>query len=94
MISGYVESFERLKEAAFKLGRAISETVTAAWETAQTMIEAIRQEIRALEWAKNNHPEWVAIYKRTKKARIRKKYYDRIMRGYAAEIEKEVHTHE
>lgn len=35
------------------------------------------------------HPEWVAIYKRTKKARIRKKYRDRIVRWYLNDIRRD-----
>lgn len=36
----------------------------------------------ALNWAKRQYPEWVAIMNRTKKRRVRKKYHDRILRAY------------
>lgn len=91
MISGYVESFERLKEAAAEAARAIAEAMCAMAESLRPIWTLFYdREKTAMYWAGLYHPEWVAIYNRTKKARIRKKYYDRIMRGYAAEIEKEV----
>lgn len=40
---------------------------------------------RAIKWAEVNRPKWVAIMRRTKKHRIRKKYADRILRAYEEE---------
>ena len=42
---------------------------------------------KALIWAEAEHPEWIRIYERTKKKRIRKKYRDKITRGYQARPE-------
>lgn len=47
------------------------------------------QELNAWVWAEKYHPEWCAIYNRTKKRRIKKKYKDRVMRAYAAFNESE-----
>ena len=94
------EAFRKLAEAAAETGRAIAEAIIKAFEPLAPVIKAILNgENLAMLWASNTHPEWVAIYERTKKARIRKKYRDRIMRAYRAECEKvkaakEVHTHE
>ncbi len=41
--------------------------------------------LAATRWALQNHPEWVRIYRRTKKRRIRKKYRDRMMRAWRKE---------
>lgn len=39
----------------------------------------------AFEWASVDHPEWLLIYNRTKKKRIKKKYSDRIINAWARE---------
>ena len=91
------EALRKLKEAAAETARAIGEALQKTFETITPVIKAILNgESLAMLWASNTHPEWVAIYKRTKKARTRKKYRDRIMRAYYAEIKAamEVHTHE
>lgn len=33
-------------------------------------------------WAKENRPDWLRIFRRTKKSRTRKKYANRILRAY------------
>lgn len=40
-----------------------------------------------LEWALINRPDWVQIYRRTKKKRTRKKYYKRIIQAYREELQ-------
>lgn len=91
----FADGWNKLREAAMEMGRVVGKAIEAAAESLHPLVKIlIDQETRAMLWAETAHPEWVAIHNRTKKARIRKKYYDRIMRGYAAEIEKEVHTHE
>jgi len=42
---------------------------------------------RAMAAAERERPKWVAIYRRTKKVRTRKKYQKRIMRWYLEEVE-------
>lgn len=60
-------------------------------KTAGELIKAIEEAVFSISgielacaylWAKEIHPEWVAIMNRTKKKRIRKKYKDRILREY------------
>lgn len=39
-------------------------------------------EQRAFEWVAVEHPEWLLIYNRTKKKRIKKKYSKRIINAW------------
>lgn len=39
----------------------------------------------AVPWAEKYRPKWLRIYKRTKKGRTRKKYYNKIVREYRKE---------
>lgn len=87
--------FSALRDALYKMAEGMTEAVTAA---AQIITDAfsglaaafasvkLDQETLAMIWAEDAHPEWTAIYYRTKKARIRKKYRDRIVREYVKEV--------
>lgn len=63
---------------------AAVEFVRAIANVLPSVIEAIKsgEEMIAYTWAENTHPEWIKILRRTKKKRIRKKYHNRIMRGF------------
>lgn len=59
-------------------------------EVAEFIAEIVRAQVtfeRAMEAAERERPKWVAIYRRTKKARTRKKYEKRILRWYLEEVE-------
>lgn len=70
------------QDAARALAEAITSTSAALAENLPDISALLSLEGRAMLWASNKHPEWLTIYNRTKKRRIRKKYRDRIMRAY------------
>ena len=86
-----------------KLSAAIRETaarVTVAFEAATeafkkaalAVLNSTRdfaEWLRASSWANGVHHKWLIIYRRTKKRRIKKKYRDRILRAYRAEMAKQ-----
>lgn len=80
------EAFEVMRTAATQAIRTMSEWVQAcANEYYSRVIGPMRDFctwFAAYTWAETAHPEWVGILNRTKKRRTRKKYQDRIMRGY------------
>lgn len=58
------------------------------------LIKELGYMLAAYEKAKAEHPRWVHMANYSKKKRIRKKYYDRIMRTYGkreAENEQKLH---
>lgn len=85
-MADFADAFSKMAQAAQDAVRALVEAIT---QTAAALTESLPDisalfslETRAMLWASNKHPEWVAIYNRTKKRRTRKKYLDRIMRAY------------
>lgn len=70
------------QDAVRALAEAITSTAAALAESLPDISAPFSLETRAMLWASNKHPEWLTIYNRTKKRRIRKKYRDRIMRAY------------
>ena len=80
------DALGRMAQAAADADRAMAEAITAVaavlTETWTDITAIFSLETRAMLWASNKHPEWLTIYNRTKKKRIRKKYHDRIMRAY------------
>lgn len=80
------EAREKITEGLLEVVRILekysNELISGISDAISVMIE---QESTAMIWAEENRPEWVKIYYRTKKARIRKKYHDRIMRAYMKE---------
>ena len=75
---------EHLSTAIGNFAFAAVEFVRAIANALPSVIEAIKsgEERLAYTWAENANPEWIKILRRTKKKRIRKKYHDRIMRGF------------
>lgn len=80
--------------------RKASEYMAVAFQMAtksfKTMVQVIAKYMReSVEWIKASswagvvHAKWLTIYHRTKKRRIKKKYRDRIMRAYRAEMAKQ-----
>lgn len=87
--------FSALWQAAGKIAEAFREAVEAvvpiindAFSGLAAAFASVKFDtwLLAVIWAEDAHPEWLAIYYRTKKARIRKKYRDRIMREYVKEV--------
>lgn len=85
-IADFSDAVAQMAQAAQDAVRALAEAITS---TAAALAESLPDisalfslENRAMLWASNKHPEWLTIYNRTKKRRIRKKYRDRIMRAY------------
>lgn len=75
---------ERLNEALRNFGQAAGQVIKALSEILSSICDT--EFLIAYRWAKETHPEWVAILNRTKKKRIRKKYQDRILREYKKEV--------
>lgn len=67
-----------LREAA----KALGECGRAAADMVAALLRDADPWYKALNWAKRQYPEWVAIMNRTKKRRVRKKYKNRILRAY------------
>lgn len=87
-----IETWDRIKETAVPavesavqaLLQIVKNIAESIMEVLPTAIEAVVTNVETIAffWAEHNHPEWVRIYHRTKKKRIRKKYHDRIMRAF------------
>lgn len=85
-------TLQELTAAFRKVGHAVVQAYREMADAALLIIESNREAFMwklAYTWACTAQPEWVTIYHRTKKYRIRKKYYDRIMREYRAEKARE-----
>lgn len=69
---------------ALATGELVRAIIRATIDVLPFAIEAIvtNYESIAYTWAERYHPEWMKIFRRTKKKRIRKKYHDRIMRSF------------
>ena len=65
----------------------VSNYITDVWGKVHAMLSAIQEAEIAIAWARSARPSWYAIYYRTKKKRIRKKYLDRIIREYRRNLE-------
>ena len=76
------KAFAALAEAAGQVVRTMASWLTSAAQILATNWGDNILRAQAYCWAKTAHPEWVGILNRTKKRRTRKKYQDRIMRGY------------
>lgn len=80
------QAFEAMGVALGKAAKALGKVVMAASDLAVTFLHSPLRDAYtwyvALNWAKRQYPEWVAIMNRTKKRRVRKKYHDRILRAY------------
>lgn len=83
----------QVRQAFEAFGVTIGEAVKALGKMVQAAVDAfaalyvspMRDALTwyvALNWAKRQYPEWVAIMNRTKKRRVRKKYKNRILRAY------------
>lgn len=81
-------AFAKLLEAARDMGEAMALVINSAFSCLTDAFASVKFDtwLLAVIWAEDAHPEWTAIYYRTKKARIRKKYRDRIMREYVKEV--------
>lgn len=86
-----VEIGERLVESFLELGEDLLPMVAWAtmpiWIIPYLIIKRKKEREAAISWARSARPSWYAIYYRTKKKRIRKKYLDRIIREYRRNLE-------
>lgn len=85
----FADALARMAQAARDAAISIEKGIAAVYAALHSLSERLPDisalfslETRAMLWASNKHPEWLTIYNRTKKRRIRKKYRDRIMRAY------------
>lgn len=80
------QAFEAMGVALGEAAKALGKVVLAAADMAAALLHGPLRDAdawyKALNWAKRQYPEWVAIMNRTKKRRVRKKYHDRILRAY------------
>lgn len=91
-------TMEQIMKGMEDLSAAFRKACAAATEAmrgiAAAALDAVRNLPGGIEWhnaymwACAVHPKWVTIYHRTKKRRIAKKYRDRILRAYRAEMAK------
>ena len=82
------EQLKIIADEAERIGDAMRSFVEAARNVGgqlKDLKDAIQEFSTAFRWAETAHPEWVRIYRRTKKRRTRKKYQDRIMRTWRKE---------
>lgn len=84
IIDPITEAFRRIGEAFAQVTRVITMSM------AEFAVQLEMSEwVKAYCWALDVHPKWARIYDRTKKRRIKKKYRDRILRAYRAEMAKQ-----
>lgn len=87
MTDAVINGVCKIADVICKTAATLTLTLSPYFEEMRASIVALLHDqwTKAEIWAENTHPEWVTIYYRTKKARIRKKYRDRIMRAYIKE---------
>lgn len=73
--------WEAAKDVVVAMGEAANALATSIRSVTDLCVEAALFPV-AYKYAEMAYPEYVAIYRRTKKARIRKKYHDKIIRAY------------
>lgn len=72
--------------AVLEAWRRVAEQATVIIQALADAIHTVTLFERAMEAAEQERPKWIMIYRRTKKARIRKKYHKRIMTWYLEEV--------
>lgn len=72
--------WEAAKDAVVAIGEAADALATSLRSVTDCVETALFSV--AYKYAEMAYPKYVAIYRRTKKARIRKKYHDKIIRAY------------
>ena len=81
---------EKLLRGIELITEAITEILMPAIEAAKLYMHNLgtalnqlqTEELAAISWARSERPNWYAIYRRTKKKRTRKKYWDKIIREF------------
>ena len=85
--------FTPLINAIHQMSETLAEWTANLPVAASALLDYVEQlrkgELQAWVWAEKYHPEWCAVYNRTKKRRIKKKYKDRVMRAYVTFNESE-----
>lgn len=73
-----------LWNACVELGRNMGEAIEKVFSDIDFsgLTDALAPILAAYEEAKKEHPQWAHRAKYSKKKRVRKKYFDRIMREY------------
>lgn len=81
----FSESIVAAAEAAGEMLAALAELVMPTLQQIEEVLQLYEEQQAAVSWARSARPTWYAIYYRTKKKRVRKKYLDRIIKDYRQE---------
>lgn len=81
------EKLEKIKLAFDQISLAVNIFIENIIDIGKKIAASV--EINAYMWAMHTHTEWTKILNRTKKSRIKEKYWKRILREYRKQREAE-----